>query len=83
MKRKISLIINGMFYGDSYTKKMLWSSFLLGVFSVTSLICAAAFFQWYFLAAALVFAGGDAFLIKSMDMGVAEVEEDATQSASI
>ena len=70
MGHKLKVIINGMFYGDSYTKFMLWSIFLLGVATLGSLIIAAAIFDIYFVGAALIFAGIDAYLIHGLNLGV-------------
>ncbi len=70
MRHKLKVIVNGMFYGDSYTKFMLWSVFLLGVATVGALIIAAALFEIYFVGAALVFAGIDAYLIHGLNLGV-------------
>lgn len=80
MKRKLTLIINGMFYGDGYTKRMLWSAFLLGVFSIGSLLAGLALGFWPCYIAALAMATGDAFLMHSMHLDVdtigGEEEED-------
>lgn len=70
MKRKLTLIINGMFYGDGYTKRMLWSAFLLGVFSIGSLLAGLALGFWPCYIAALVMASGDAFLMHSIHLDV-------------
>ena len=82
MKRKLTLIINGMFYGDGYTKRMLWSAFLLGVFSIGSLLTGLALGLWPFYIATLAMAVGDGFLIHSIHLdvdtigGEEEEEED-------
>lgn len=78
MKRKLTLIINGMFYGDGYTKRMLWSAFLLGVFSIGSLLAGLALGFWPCYIAALAMASGDAFLMHSMHLDVDTIggEED-------
>lgn len=80
MKRKLTLIINGMFYGDGYTKRMLWSAFFLGVFSIGSLLTGLALGLWPFYIATLAMAVGDGFLIHSIHLDVetigGEEEED-------
>ncbi|MCR4716408.1 MAG: hypothetical protein K5656_04425 [Lachnospiraceae bacterium] len=69
MGHKIKVLVNGMIYGDGYTKFMLWSIFLLGVLTIGSLIIAAAFFSLTFVGAAVVFAAVDAYLIHGLDFG--------------
>ncbi len=89
MGHKLKIIINGMFYGDSYTKFMLWSIFLLGVATLGALIIAAALFELYFVGAALVFAGIDAYLIHGLNFGVEmkggveQTEEDVEDNEEI
>lgn len=78
MKRKLTLIINGMFYGDGYTKRMLWSAFLLGVFSIGSLLAGLALGFWPCYIAAAAMAAGDGFLMHSIHLDVDTIgdEED-------
>ena len=70
MKRKLTLIINGMFYGDPYTKRMLWSVFFLSVFAVGAVISGLALSQWVCYVIAAVLAAIDLYLIFSIHLDV-------------
>lgn len=74
MKRKLTLIINGMFYGDAYTKRCLWSVFLLCVLGIGCLLVGAALLiPWLFVAAAVLFVV-DVILFRSLDLSVGAIE---------
>lgn len=70
MKRKIELLINGMFYGDSYTKRMLWSIVLVPVFAIGALLTGIALTSFIAYGAAAVLLIIEIFLLKSIDIGV-------------
>lgn len=76
MKRKLTLIINGMFYGDPYTKRMLWSVFFLSVFTVGAVISGLALSQWVCYVIAAVLAAIDLYLIFSIHLDVAMTGEE-------
>lgn len=82
MKRKLKLILNGMFYGDSYTKRVFWSIFTVSVLLVGSLIAGAALVSLWGYGLAMVLAVVDAILIHRVELSVATTgEEEPEESA--
>lgn len=76
MKRKLELLINGMFYGDSYTKRMLWSIVLVPVFAIGAIITGIALTSFVAYGAAIVLAVTEIVLLRSIDIGIGVTGEE-------
>lgn len=81
MKRKIMLIVNGMFYGDSYTKRCFWGIFTIAILCIAVFIIGLAFGIWPFYLVALALFAADAFFIHSisLDVGMTQNEEEENE----
>lgn len=80
MKRKISLIVNGMFYGDPYTRRVLWGVFLLALAVVGLCIAGIAAGIWPFYLLALVCVAFGFILVRRNRLGVSSSEDDEEES---
>lgn len=78
------LLMNGMFYGDAYTKKCLWSAFLLAVFAIGSVLVGLALSLWWLFGLAGVFGVADVVLYKSLKISVGEyvITEDEEEEVA-
>ena len=75
MKRKLTLIVNGMPYGDVYTKKCLWTVFVLGVAGFGCLLVGGALSLYWLFAVAVVLFIVDFLIYRSLDMSVGTMEK--------
>lgn len=75
MFRRLKQIINGMFYGDVYTKRVFWSVFLVSILLLVSLIIGLVLSSWVLYGTAIVFAILDAIVLHRIELDVENVEE--------